>query len=122
MAPLFHARPTQENWHGLSIYEGDPVMDGDLRRLKYIPELKWLKIYPNSIADTGIIHLQSLTQIEILILASESLTDHCLEYLFTLKTLRMLDMQRASGVSRLAYDRAAAQLPLLRDVFPPFDK
>ncbi len=113
--------PTQEKWEGLAIHDADPVNDEDLRRLKHIPELTRLKIYSNAITDAGIIHLQYLTHIEILILASSKITDRCLELLATLKTLRMLDMQRASAVSRSAYSRVAAQLPCLRDIYPPFD-
>lgn len=113
--------PTQQKWASLTIDDADPVNDEDLGRLRHIPELTRLKIYSNAITDAGIFHLQYLTHIEILILASSKITDRCLESLTTLKTLRMLDMQRASGVSRSAYSWVAAQLPWLRDVYPPFD-
>ena len=113
--------PTPKRWELLSVPRGAIISDSDLSRLRYIPELRIVKILSDRISDQGVRHLSHLFSLEILCLYSQSVTDACLEVVSRLHSLRMLDMQLSPAVSRSAFEATVSQLPALTDRFPPHE-
>jgi hypothetical protein len=97
---LLRRNPMPERFSGLFVEGGTLIRDEDLRRLEYLPELERVHLRADSITDAGVRHLRYLPQIKSLILYSAGVTNACLDVLRTLRTLRQLDLQGSTRLSR----------------------
>lgn len=109
----------KKNWGMLTILSKDPVENQDLVRLKYLPEIKMLRVLSDKIGDEGIKYLKYLTSLEVLEIYSSKVSDRCLDYLTSIDSLQRLDMQGARGVSATAFKAVAGRLPMLRASLAP---
>lgn len=103
----------------LTVVSEDPTEDHDHRRLRYIPELKVLRLLSDRITDEGIKHVRDLECLENLEVYSSKVTAKCLNYIGHIEGLKRLDMQGARGVPPSAFVAVAAQLPALVHSFAP---
>jgi len=111
--------PSPRRWEILTITTPSQFTDADLRRLRYIPELKIIKILSDCLTDAGVRHLRALDSVEVLCLFSRRLTDACLADIATMRTLKHLDLQGSPGITLSAFQAATTRLPLLVDIYPP---
>ena len=95
------------------------VCDDDLRLLKYISELKILRLESNKITDAGIQFISCLSDLEVLNFGSDKLTDKCFDFLPKFEKLDSFGMQSCSGVSREAFLRYAEQIKSIKSRYPP---
>lgn len=115
------SNPVQQEWTSLTLPPRTLVSDEDLRRLRHIPEIRRLSIFPiRGITDAGVEHLKWLHRLEHLVFYSLNATDACLEHVANLSTLLALDMQMAPRISRSTFSEAVKRLPHLKSVWPPF--
>jgi hypothetical protein len=81
------------------------VTDDDLALLQVFPDLTYLNMYATKASDAGLVHLQTLTNLEYLIL-NERITDEGLAHLNGLKQLKSLSLGQTKvtgvGFARLA--------------------
>jgi hypothetical protein len=112
------SHPQKRNWFSLQL-DTDQIKDYDLHRLEYLPELKHIMIYSNSITDNGIFYLKHLKELQRLLLYSANVSDHCTSTLKELSSLRTLDLQGSPNISYSAYNEVINCLPNLEDVYPP---
>lgn len=108
--------PIAKLWSLLTVR--GPILDDDLVRLRYLPELQILKIH-SDISDRAVDHIRQLKALETLLIYSHSVTDSCLGAIAELKTLRMLDMQMSPRVSPAAFAAVTSVLPKLHGSWPP---
>jgi len=113
--------PIQERWCSLNIDRQSAIRDDDLARLRHLPEIRRVKISSNHITDAGIKHLLALAALDHLLLYSDQITDKCLSYIRTIRTLVALDLQAAPNISREAVLALVNEMPSLQDVWPPPD-
>jgi hypothetical protein len=76
-------------------FEGQPVYDDDLAALDELPDIRILTFGP-FISDRGLVHLQSLSQLWSLNMASSAISDAGLEHLASLQRLQYLAIQNAN--------------------------
>jgi hypothetical protein len=113
------AHPMRQQWRTLIISHRSWVFDRDLARLEHLPEIKSVQITSSRITDSGIQNLKYLANLEQLIICSRKVTNACLSHLLQHRNLQMLDLQMAPRVSHKALFRAAANLPQIKETFPP---
>ncbi len=113
--------PIQEQWNLLTIGQQSPIQDGDLARLRYLPEINEVKIRSDRITDAGLRHLLLLPHLTHLLVYSGQVTDECLGIIRQLRSLVSLDIQASDNVSRAAALAAIEAMPWLRDAWPPPD-
>jgi len=111
------ANPRRQRWSTLRVLPEDGVTDGDLARLRFIPELEQLSLY--NVGDEAVQHATHLHAIDSLDVYSEKVTDACLEHVRRLVTLRSIDFQGSPNVSAAAFREAVAALPRVVEVYPP---
>ena len=113
------SHPMQQRWRSLTVTYQDMVFDDDLARLQYLPEITTVKILSSRITNQGVRHLRFLTGLKHLVIYSRRLTNGCLRDIALMKSLEVVDMQMCPWVTRSAFSAACAQLPNLKESFPP---
>lgn len=106
-------------WEMLQVEAAAVIMDADLRRLKYLPEIKRVFLLTNSLTDTAIEHLKYLDELTHLTIFSENVTDVSLALIKGFTSLRYLDMQGAASVTATAFQYTIKQMPWLKCSFQP---
>lgn len=114
------SHPMHQRWQMLNVVQTDLICDDDLARLRHIPEIEYAKIISSRITDRGVKHLCYLSNLRSLFLYSRKVTNACLVHIGQMKTLETLDLQMSPFVSRSAFTSTTAQLPSLRESFPPW--
>jgi hypothetical protein len=104
---LVHLQPLSNLRH-LSL--GQSTTDGCLQYVGGLTQLRLLTIYSNTITDVGFDHLKKLTNLERFYLASSSITDKGLDYLAELPNLQFFHIVNSryitpKGVQRLKEKR-----------------
>jgi hypothetical protein len=115
---LLRHHPIQKEWVLLRVGHADPIRDNDLRRLRFVPELRNVRISA-PISDEGVRHLLLLPTLETLVLYSDRVTDECLESIRRMQSLRQVDFQCSNGVSRAAFEEAIQSLDPVPESWPP---
>jgi hypothetical protein len=100
----------------------DGCTDSDLERLRFIPELRIVKILSDQIYDAGAACLKHLRASEVFCLYSRAITESCFYDIAQLRSLKFLDLQGSPQISEAAFSAAVPQLPSLRDIYPPRKK
>jgi hypothetical protein len=113
--------PIQQGWSLLTIGHQSPIEDGDLARLRHLPELSHVRIFSDRITDAGVRHVLLLPHLSRLLVYSGQVTDECLGIIRQLRSLASLDIQASANVSREAALAAIEAMPWLRDAWPPPD-
>ncbi len=114
--------PISRIWNLLCIDGSYDCMDSDLERLRFIPELRIVRIHSDQVTDAGVARLRLLRAPEVLIIYSKAITDACLRDIAEMQSLRSLDLQGSPQISRLGFDSAVKHLPNLTDFYPPWEK
>ncbi|MCH6259399.1 hypothetical protein MLD52_22785 [Puniceicoccaceae bacterium K14] len=116
------AHPVQEQWSMLTLDQRVTFIDGDLHRLKYLPELERLHSHADHLTDHGVSHIPTIPELRHLLIYSPHVTDRCLEDIACLRHLQTIDLQGSHLITREAFDALVEGLPDLVDIYPPFDR
>ena len=108
----------QKRWGLLQVMQDDPIADDDLARLRFLPELKQIRIYAD-ISDEGVRHLLRLRTLEGLVLHSSRVTDKCLDFIRWMPSLRQVDLRGSPGISRRAFYEAMRSMTVTPEMYPP---
>ena len=120
-AQLFLDRnPQQERWSLLRIFPEDNVLDDDLHRLEYLPELS--RVCLHGVGNGALLHLRHLKHLVGLVVYSSAITDDSLIHLHNLKSLRTIDFQGSPNITGAAFMSVVDTLPLIERSYPPQDR
>jgi hypothetical protein len=109
--------PIQEQWAGLTLV-GD-VDEGALSRLEHVNELRRVVLMSDGVSDEGVKSLLWLEQLESLVLYSDRITNACLATIRRMSSLRTVDFQGSSRVTRAAFEATVGSLPRIEDSWSP---
>jgi hypothetical protein len=102
--------PVLEEYSGLVSCGGELIQDDDLRRLEYLPELKFVRLHSDNITDAGVRHFRHLRHVEWFELYSLQVTDASQAVIRQFRQLRLLDLQGSLGLSRAACEAVIREL------------
>ncbi len=95
------------------------LAEGDLNRLRFLPELMHVEFYYTKLTDNDFKDLRHLHNLRVLLIYSDLITDYCLKYIAPLKSLQRIDMQNSQNITRSAFNQLVGELPNLVDVYSP---